>query len=218
MKKHILLCSVLAGGATMMAPSSFAGNFKPAPIHNNSQIVYISATDAQMNSAKAFVNKVAEQGIGFLSNKGLSKDQQISEFKTLLKNNFDMRTIARFALGRYWKSASAAQQKEYMSLFEKMVLNVYAKRFEEYQGQTVSILDARPEGKKDILVHSSVEQPSGPAIKVDWRIRNKDGSNKIVDIIVEGVSMSLTQRSDFSSVIQRGGGNIEVLLEHLRKQ
>ena len=62
-----------------------------------------------------------------------------------------------------------------------------------------------------------INQPSGSDVSVDWRVRERGGSMKILDVIVEGVSMSVTQRSDFSSVIQRGGGNVDVLLDHLRK-
>ena len=75
----------------------------------------------------------------------------------------------------------------------------------------------RDDGKKDILVNSYIVPKGGSKVKVDWRVREKNGKMKIIDVIIEGVSMSLTQRSDFSSVIQRGGGKIEVLLEHLRK-
>ena len=222
MNKLFLTSTILVNGvAFIAAPSSFASAMR-APLLQPQQsalsTLHIEVT-TNLESAQSFVNTIAEQGIGFLSNTNISKEQQILEFKKLLKNNFDMRTIARFALGRYWKSASPAQQNEYMTLFEKMVLNVYAKRFEEYQGQALVVNDARPEGNSDILVHSTIEQPGGNApIKVDWRIRNKNGSNKVIDVIVEGVSMSLTQRSDFSSVIQRGGGDINVLLEHLRNQ
>lgn len=141
-----------------------------------------------------------------------------SEFQKLLKNNFDMNTIARFALGRYWKTASQAQRDEYMKLFETMILNVYSSRFSEYKGEKLSVEGSRPEGKNDILVNSTVAPENGQQIKVDWRVRLKNGQYKIVDVIVEGVSMSLTQRSDFSSVIQRGGGDINVLLDHLRQQ
>jgi phospholipid transport system substrate-binding protein len=64
-----------------------------------------------------------------------------------------------------------------------------------------------------------IVSPEGkPPVKVDWRVRNKDGRYKIVDVLVEGVSMSLTQRSDFSSVIQAGGGDVQVLLNHLKQK
>ena len=78
---------------------------------------------------------------------------------------------------------------------------------------------ARPDGDKDTLVTSYiVASTGGDKFQVDWRVRNKGGSYKVVDIVVEGVSMSQTQRADFASVIQRGGGGIEPLLVHLRGQ
>ena len=97
-----------------------------------------------------------------------------------------------------------------------MVIDVYSQRFEDYNGQDIEIIGSRPEGKRDILVSSILKQDGGPDVRLDWRVRKKNGRHKVVDVIVEGVSMSLTQRSDFASVIQRGGGNVEALLQHLR--
>jgi len=99
-----------------------------------------------------------------------------------------------------------------------MVIDVYASRFGEYNGETFEVVSHRVDGKSDFLVNSFVKGLSGGApLKIDWRVRNKDGNMKVIDVIVEGVSMTLTQRSDFASVIQRGGGDVEALLEHLRK-
>lgn len=128
-----------------------------------------------------------------------------------------MNTIGRFALGTYWKSASPAQQVEYQKLFRDMIIKVYSKRFSDYKGQQFVVKSARQENEKDSIVTSFIVPGDGPEVKVDWRVRNKGGSYKIVDIVVEGVSMSQTQRADFASVIQRGGGDINVLLNELRK-
>jgi len=174
-------------------------------------------SDAQVTQAKDFVNHVAEEGIAFLSDQRFTHEQRVEEFKTLLSNNFDMRTIARFSLGRYWRGATDTQKAEYLDLFEQNILEVYSQRFTEYRNQVVDVRDARAEGKADVLVTSYITSEDSPDIKVDWRVRNKDGGYKIIDIMVEGVSMALTQRSDYSSVIQRGGGKVEVLLAHLRK-
>lgn len=217
MKKLLLISTGLCLSFALPAHATSIHNAQSVANAPTSSLL-INADEKALENAKAFVSKVADKGIGFLSNNELSQAQRKAAFKKLLKQNFDMRTIARFALGRYWRSASKAQQTEYLSLFEKMVINVYADRFGEYKGEKLNVKDARPEGKRDILVHSSVKGESGPEVKVDWRLRQKDGRYKVIDIIVEGVSMSLTQRSDFASVIQRGGGNIEVLLEHLRAQ
>ncbi len=169
---------------------------------------------ADTESAKKFVDKMAQTGIGFLGNEGLSDEQRTAEFRKLLNANFDMATIGRFALGRNWKVATPAQQAEYQKLFKSMIVKIYSRRFKDYNGQKLEVTAARADGETDVIVSSSIIPPNGQKVSVDWRVRN----NKVVDILVEGVSMALTQRSDFASVIQRGGGSVEVLLEHLRQQ
>ena len=179
-------------------------------------VVEVSKT-SNTERAEKFIASLSQEGISFLQEKGISENEKREKFRVFLNQNFDLKTIARFALGRYWRSSTKEQKKEYLALFEDMVVDVYARRFGEYDGQNIEILQSRSQGKADILVSSSIIQNNGPKIGLDWRVRNKkDGSLKIIDLIVEGVSMSLTQRSDFASVIQRGGGNVEALLKHLR--
>ena len=179
-------------------------------------VVEVSKT-SNTERAEKFIASLSQEGISFLQEKSISENEKREKFRVFLNQNFDLKTIARFALGRYWRSSTKEQKKEYLALFEDMVVDVYARRFGEYDGQNIEILQSRSQGKADILVSSSIIQNNGPKIGLDWRVRNKkDGSLKIIDLIVEGVSMSLTQRSDFASVIQRGGGNVEALLKHLR--
>jgi phospholipid transport system substrate-binding protein len=179
--------------------------------------INVSLGDKEVQGAKSFVNGVAQDGIGFLSDESLSAAKKSSSFRKLLQSNFDMQTIARFALGRYWRSASEAQRSEYLKLFDQMIFDVYSSRFGEYSGEELDVIDARADGKSDIIVNSMIKSKQGTEIKVDWRVRSKNSKYKIVDVIVEGVSMALTQRSDFSSVIQRGGGDVQVLIDHLKK-
>lgn len=200
-------------------PHAQAASIKASGLNTqiaSTSITQIAVEAHDLEKAQKFVNNVAAEGIGFLSDSTLTQDQRITEFKKLLQNSFDMKTIGIFTLGKYWRQATPEQKKEYLSLFEKMIIDVYASRFGEYSGEELVVTNARAEGKRDILVNSEVQAQNGQAIKVDWRLRDRKGSFKVIDVIVEGVSMSVTQRSDFSSVIQRGGGNIEVLLKHLR--
>lgn len=174
---------------------------------------------ADQKGAENFVDSMAGRAIAFLGNDAMSQQQKRASFRKLLEDSFDMATIGRFALGTYWRSASESQRAEYQKQFKVMVVNVYSERFSEYTNQTFRTTGSRPDGDKDVIVSSLIESPEGkPPVKVDWRVRNKDGRYKIVDVLVEGVSMSLTQRSDFSSVIQAGGGNVQVLLDHLKKK
>lgn len=176
-----------------------------------------AAQSSTTEGAKNFIASMGERGINFLGNENMSQQAKSAEFRNLLNDSFDMNTIGRFSLGNNWNRATPAQQKEYLKLFNNMIVKVYSKRFSDYKGQKFEVRSARA-AEKDSLVTSFIVPSDGPQVQVDWRVRNKNGSYKVVDIIVEGVSMSQTQRADFNSVIQRGGGNVEILLNHLRGQ
>ncbi len=181
--------------------------------------IQISVSEEQDTGALDFVKSTAEKGLTFLSDPNSTQEQKKSEFKKLLDRSFDLDTIGRFVLGKYWNSATPAQQKEYSALFRKMVVEVYAGRFGEYKGEKFEVKSARSISKKDSMVTSYIMPVSGgEPIQVDWRVRQDGSSYKIVDVLVSGVSMSVTQRSDFSSVIQRGGGDIAVLIDYLKQK
>ncbi len=167
--------------------------------------------------ALKFVRATAEKGIGFITAPNTTEAQKKQEFRKLLDNQFDLETIGRFALGRYWNVASKQEQAEYMKLFKQMVVNVYSERFSDYNGQKFEARTFRTLDGKDTLVSSYlIPQNGGEDVQVDWRVRHNNGKYKIVDVIVAGVSMSVTQRSDFASVIQRGGGNVSALITELK--
>ncbi|MCB1681783.1 MAG: ABC transporter substrate-binding protein [Rhodospirillales bacterium] len=176
------------------------------------------AEDKLSQGSKTLIEDIASRGIGFLADKSLTQDKREAEFRKLLNDNFDMDTIGRFALGRFWRTTSDVQKKEYLKLFNEMIVRVYTARFREYNGQTLEVKATRKDGEGSDAIVSSLLVPNKgeQAVAIDWRVRLKNGKFKVVDIIVEGVSMALTQRSDFASVIQRGGGDVDVLLETLR--
>lgn len=222
MTRHIFSSLILSAAAVacLMTPAQADVLSVPAP-HTGAVLIEASAaqTSDQMGmGAQKFIGNMGDQAIGFLSNAGMSMTQKEGEFRKLLRSSFDMRTIGRFALGRYWNVATADQQREYQTLFEDMIVNVYSARFNDYKGQKFEARSFRREGDKDTLVTSYILPTSGQPVQVDWRVRYKDGAYKIVDVIVEGVSMAMTQRSDFASVIQSGGGSLQTLLSHLRER
>ncbi len=173
---------------------------------------------ASINAARSFVDIMAKKTVAFLADKSLSEQQKKDQFRTLLFADFDLDAIGRFVLGTYWNRANPAQRQEYLHLFREMISQVWAERFEQYQGQKFELRSARPDGDRDTLVSSVIIPVDNPDVQVDWRVRYKNGQYKIVDVVVEGVSLSVTQRSDFASVIQRGGGDVGVLLASLREQ
>ena len=217
MTGYRFLFHVCAGLALCVSTSAFAG-FHYAPFVQDAPNHLIRIKTAE-SPAMDFITHLTKRGIGIIEKDGVSDTARQKEFRKLLQTGFDMKTIARFSLGRYWRTASAAEQKEYLKLFEDMIVSVYARRFSDYNGEKINVLSARPEGKADHIVTSVLVPESGPDVDILWRVRqNKSGQFRVVDVIVEGVSMSMTQRADFASVIQRGGGQVGVLLAHLRDQ
>ncbi len=168
--------------------------------------------------AADFVQSLGDRAIAVLADPNVSDQQAVEVFRDLLNRNFDVNTIGRFVLGRYWNSASPEQREEYMKLFERMIVDVYAQRFNQYAGETFKVTGARPEGERDAVVTSQVLRPTGPPVNVAWRVRNREGGFKIIDVVVENVSMSVTQRSEFASVIEQNGGRFEALLDALRQR
>lgn len=166
---------------------------------------------------KIFVQSLGERALSILANKNVTKEQAAATFKQMLNDNFDLPSIGRFVLGRYWNIATPAEQTEYNQLFHRMVEKIYVDRFGLYSGETFNVIGSRADGQgADTIVLSQVVRPQGPPVNVDWRVRTTNGKMQIVDVIVEGVSMSVTQRAEFASVIQRGGGNVAALLQMLR--
>ena len=126
-----------------------------------------------------------------------------------------MAAISEFVLGRYWRSTNEAQRVEFQKLFADFIVRSYSKRFSDYLGKGVEVTGSNTEDDGTILVHSKIDMPSSKDIRLDWRLRPKGGNFVIVDIIIEDVSMGVTQRSEFASIIQDHGG-VDGLIEALR--
>lgn len=216
MNPFLVTAALVAGfsGTALAAPTMAERGM--AQDARNAVHYELIAADAE--KARSFVEKMAQDGIGFLGNAEMTQAKKEAEFKKLLQKSFDMATIGRFALGQYWNSAGAAQRTEYQKLFEAMIIRVYSARFSEYNGEQLNVTGARAEGKDTVVSSVIVPRGSGSRVRVDWRVRERNGAFKVVDVIIEGVSMAMTQRSDFSSVIQRGGGDVQVLIDHLKKR
>jgi phospholipid transport system substrate-binding protein len=165
-----------------------------------------------------FIADLGKRAIDVLTSKQ-SPEAREAEFRKLFDEGFDVPAIAQFVLGPYGRSASEQQRSEFAKLFESYVVHAYTVRFSEYSGQQFKVLGSRAEGEKTTAVSSQIGMPNGaPPVKVDWRVAKVDGGFKITDVIVEGVSMAVTQRQEFSSVIQRNGGQIDALLKLLREK
>ncbi len=173
---------------------------------------------AQAGATEAFVRSTGERALTSLA-ADITDEQRIQRFREILRDSFDLKTIARFSLGRYWRLASPDQRAEYRRLFEKFLVQAYANRFGDLRVKRFRVHKSRSISARDDLVQSEVQVKQGrPPVRVGWRVRTKDDGLRIVDVIVEGISMSVTQRDEFAAVIRSNGGKVEGLLAVLRKK
>ncbi len=168
---------------------------------------------------ETFINGLGQKAISVLGDPSVTVAKRHATFAKLFIANFDLDKIGHFVLGRHWSEATPAQQAQYQKLFQQMVITVYTQRFDNYAGQKFSVKGSTPVdgADTDTMVHSVIEQADGQApIAVDWRVRTTGSTNKIIDVAVEGVSMSVTQRSDFDAVVQQSG--IDGLLQNMKSR
>jgi phospholipid transport system substrate-binding protein len=177
-------------------------------------------SDDMAEQASKFIANLAEEAVNALTEPGISREERETRFRKLLNEHFAVNTIGEWVLGRYWRTATLEQRKEYLSLFEQMLVVTYVTRFQRYSGETLNVQKTLVDEKSgDAMVFSELKSRDGQAVaSVGWRLRSKGNSFKVVDVLVEGVSMGQTQRSEFASVIRRHGGEIEGLLAEMRER
>ena len=166
------------------------------------------------SGAAQFLQWLGDQAITTLRSPNMSLEQREAVFRQLLAQGFDIPFIGRFVLGRYWNQATPEQRDEYTRLFGEFLLKTYSRRLGGYAGESFRVVGAKPAGERDALVHTRIERPSGPPLECDWRIRAESNQYKIIDVMVENVSMALTQRQEFTSVV--GSSGMDGLLVALR--
>lgn len=168
--------------------------------------------------AQAFVRTLAQDAVGSLTRREMTGTEREDAFRRLLVAHFDVPQIGKWALGRYWRLASAGEQSEYLALFEDFIVHTYAHRFRDYTNEHLEVTDVKdaPDDEGGVVVSSQIVRDAPKPIRIEWRIATSADRYKIVDVAVEGVSMVQTQRSEFSSVILRNGGKVAGLLTELK--
>jgi len=170
------------------------------------------------DDAKAFISNLGADAISSLTGSKLNEKDRETRFRSLLVTHFDMLGISKFVLGRYWKIATPDQQTEFQKLLEDLLTQSYAKTFAQYAGEKFKVTGAHGNDDGSMMVNSSVDRPNGDIIRLDWRVEDQSGTTKITDLLVEGVSLRTTHRSDFASAIQSNGGTVAGLLDALRQK
>jgi phospholipid transport system substrate-binding protein len=175
------------------------------------------AQGADTARAAQFVQAAGQELVSAL-NSNAPVAQRRQQVAAILRRVVDIEGVGRFILGRWWRQASAAEQQEYIRLFEETLIHNLSARFGEYQGVRFSLGRSQQRAEEDVLVNTIIERPNIAPFSLDWRVGNVNGQPKVVDVIAEGTSLRLTQRSEYSAVVQRNNGQVSALLAAMRNQ
>jgi phospholipid transport system substrate-binding protein len=168
---------------------------------------------AQQDPAAQLVQRAADQVIQVArTTTGAAREAGMMR---VLQADFDLNYMARSTLGTYWNQATPEQRQRFLNVIASAEAHSYAQRFGQYAGQTVTVSRVSQRENGVSLVDSKLNQSPGEPVAIQWEVRNDGQRPRIVDVRVEGVSMTLTRRSEYNSYIRSHGGQVESLIAEL---
>jgi len=176
---------------------------------------------AAPQNASEFIAGLADTSMSSLTAPDLPRAERAQRFRDLFEESFAVTGIARFVMGRHWRSATEAQREEFIEFLVQIVTNTWAKRSREFSrgafqvvGET-AVKSSRAD-EQDAIVRTAYAGDDG-GVAINWRVANKGTIYKITDIQVEGVSMVTTYRDEMTAVIRKQGGTVDGLLAEMRQ-
>ena len=174
------------------------------------------------SGAEAFVQSNVQRGLQILNNTSLSKEQRQEQFRGFLLTLTDLRRIALYTLGPVRRTASPADQDAFVDAFRNYAFAVYGAEFSKYGGQTLRVTGSIQRAPGDELVRTVLVDPHAPAgqepIEVDFRVYNSGGKYSVVDIVVAGLDLAITEQEDFSAFLAQHNGDLKALSANLRQR
>lgn len=151
-----------------------------------------------------------------LVNSGRSPDQLYGEFERILARYADMPAVAASVLGQPWRGLPNAQKQEFVAAFQRYLARKYGRQFNEYRSARIAVAGAQDAGRSGVLVRTTVVRPGQEDIAVDWQISDRSGSPRVVNLIIEGVSMLANERAEVRAMLD-ARGSVQGLIGAMRQ-
>ncbi|MCY4178785.1 MAG: ABC transporter substrate-binding protein [Litoreibacter sp.] len=147
---------------------------------------------------------------------GKSQNAMIRDFERVFNRYADVYFIALVTLGPARRTASKAEVDAYVAAFRGYFTRKYGKRFNEFVGGEIKINGSK-KVKRDIQVNTTAQLRGQSPFSVTWLVSDRSGSAKISNIIIEGINTLTSERTEIGAMLDRRGGSVARLTEHLRK-
>ena len=171
---------------------------------------------AWAQDATGFVVSLGNAMAAIVNGPGSVEDKK-RRMQPLIEESVDIDGIARFALGRFWRTATPAEQGEFVRLFHAVLINNVGGKLGEFQGVSFTpTTTTQKEGES--LVGTVIRRPNQQPNNVQWVVSTASGRPKVVDVVAEGTSLRLTQRSDYAAFLSRNNNSVSALIAAIRQQ
>ena len=169
------------------------------------------------DEAEKFIKKTTQQGIEELINSNVSAAEKKARFTKLFNEDLDLDFIGKFVLGRYWKTSTPQQRSDFIDVYRKLNIQTWSERFNEFKGKHFEFLGTESSKSADqIFVNTQVPMEEGVPASVKWRVKETNGRLRIVDIVIENVSLAQTARSEYTAYIKKSPKGIDGLISDLK--
>lgn len=177
----------------------------------------IARADVDAAGAEEFVKKMTDEGIEQIINANVSKAEKQNRFKKLFNDALDLDFIGKYVLGRYWKTASEQQRNDFINTYRELNTQVWSERFDEFKGRKFVFKGTTPSSSENqIFVNTIVPMEQGEPATVVWRVKQNGNAFKIVDIIIEKVSLTMANRNEYTAFIKNNGNSVDALIANLK--
>ena len=176
----------------------------------------INAWTSNYSDEEKFVSSFTEAAISVLSSDTMSESEKTETFTNLVMSSIDLPLISKFVLARSWKESSDDQKERYLIAFKDYFVNSYANKLDQYSGEKIDIIDSEEAGKY-VIVNSNIVREGTDTLKINlkWRLLNRDGQIKIIDLNIEGISLIIAQREEFQSFLANNNYDLDKLIEKI---
>jgi len=172
---------------------------------------------AEAVPAKTVIEQTVAQVLGVLQDGERSSAQKRLALEEIAHGRFDFRTMSQLVLGRNWKRLEPTERDEFVDQFTTYLANDYGSRLDRYEQEKVAVVGEESKPRGDVVVKTRIVGGANDGVVVDYRMRpQKDEEWKIIDVVIEGISLVANFRDQFKEVIARGGP--QALIEKLQEK
>lgn len=171
---------------------------------------------ADAAGAEAFAQKLADEIMRDVVKSKTTLEQKQNAFRKIFLSAVNINSTARFTLGRYARTTDKELLKAYTDALTNNIIYTWTERFNNYAGETITFNGSRKSDGGDFYVTSKIDIPNTENdVEIIWRIVDKKDELKLADLVVEGVSMLMSYRNEYTSVLQQNGGDVAGLIKQL---